>query len=131
MSGVSAGAIAMGIENIRLAYHYCDVGDLEGYASLLEADVEVDADGLLRGRGRDQVVDRVAALEAGAVQHHPNYVIPCDNRVIVLGSVSTKDSPATHDIVDVFTLSGHALIVRQRRYVLTHNSGIDREELER
>ncbi|MER5431207.1 nuclear transport factor 2 family protein [Streptomyces sp. NPDC002588] len=124
---------ALGVDHIRLAYHYADIGDVDGYDSLLDTDVEIDAAGFLHGSGRAQVLDRAKQLVPRQNRHHIHDIIADRHRVVVVGTACTRQPEATVEFADVFTLSRDALILRQRRYLAvnesstsTHGRGIHR-----
>jgi hypothetical protein len=103
MTTSSAILNALGIEHIRLAYHYTDAGDLDGHASLLTPGAEIDVPGLVPGR----------------TQHELRTFLVDGSRVVVLGTVRTANPGGPVEFADVFTLSPHALIMCQRRYQYT------------
>lgn len=73
-----------GVDHVRLAYHYLDSGDLDGYGSLLHA-------GLLG----------VAELERPAIgaRHHITRIVADGDCVVAMGRVA----PQQREFVDVFT----------------------------
>ncbi|MGW7103188.1 nuclear transport factor 2 family protein [Streptomyces sp. NPDC054838] len=86
-----------GVDHVRLAYHYLDSGDLDGYGSLLHA-------GLLG----------VAELERPAfgARHHITRIVADGDCVVAMGRVA----PQQRDFVDVFTLSAEGMLRACRRY---------------
>ncbi|WP_162467189.1 nuclear transport factor 2 family protein [Streptomyces cavernae] len=117
MKPSTAALTAAGVDHIKLAYHYADTGDIDGYGSLLDTNVEIDAPGFLRGRGRTQVLDRAAQLAPRQNQHHIHDIIADRHRVAVVGTAYTRHPAAAVEFTDVFTLSSDGLILRQRRYL--------------
>ncbi|MFJ5548072.1 nuclear transport factor 2 family protein [Streptomyces sp. NPDC093225] len=104
-----------GVDHVRLAYHYLDTGDLDGYGSLLDPDV---FDG---GTGDPDVdVDADAeALAAGlerpgppGVRHQITRIMAEGDCVVAIGRVA----PQQRDFVDVFTLSAEGMLRGRRRY---------------
>jgi ketosteroid isomerase-like protein len=105
-----------------LTYHYLDIGDIDGYASLTEQDVTLDHPGAPPHRGRDAVLGAQAAQAALLGRHELDSVVAEEGRVVVLGRV-TRRAPGTFrgsvygvDFADVFTMSGQTLVRACRRY---------------
>ncbi|MEU7062118.1 nuclear transport factor 2 family protein [Streptomyces sp. NPDC051578] len=86
-----------GVDHVRLAYHYLDSGDLDGYGSLLH-------EGLLG----------VAELERPALgaRHHITRIVADGDCVVAMGRVA----PQQREFVDVFTLSAEGMLRACRRY---------------
>ncbi|GHB58679.1 hypothetical protein GCM10010347_31130 [Streptomyces cirratus] len=86
-----------GVDHVRLAYHYLDSGDLDGYGSLLHA-------GLLG----------VAELERPALgaRHHITRIVADGDCVVAMGRLA----PQQREFVDVFTLSAEGMLRACRRY---------------
>ncbi|WP_369226546.1 nuclear transport factor 2 family protein [Streptomyces sp. R39] len=113
---------AAGVEHVMLTYHYLDIGDIDGYASLTEQDVTLDHPGAPPHRGRDAVLSAHAAQATLLRRHELDTVIAEEGRVVVLGRV-VRQTPGTGerashgvDFADVFTLSGQTLVRGCRRY---------------
>ncbi|MFI5761710.1 nuclear transport factor 2 family protein [Streptomyces sp. NPDC051563] len=86
-----------GVDHVRLAYHYLDSGDLDGYGSLLHAGslgAELEAPG-----------------GAGA-RHHITRIVAEGDCVVAMGRLA----PQQRDFVDVFTLSDEGMLRACRRY---------------
>jgi hypothetical protein len=113
----TAALTALGVDHIRLAYHYADTCDIDGYGSLLDPDAEIDAPGFLHGRDRTGVLDCAAQLVTGQNRHHVHDIIADRHRVAVVGTAYTRHQQAPVEFADVFALSRNALILRQRRYL--------------
>ncbi|MGW5398860.1 nuclear transport factor 2 family protein [Streptomyces sp. NPDC003952] len=86
-----------GVDHVRLAYHYLDSGDLDGYGSLLHA-------GSLGA-------ELEAARGAGA-RHHITRIVAEGDCVVAMGRLA----PQQRDFVDVFTLSDEGMLRACRRY---------------
>ncbi|MEW1549580.1 nuclear transport factor 2 family protein [Streptomyces tsukubensis] len=82
-----------GVDHVRLAYHYLDNGDVDGYLSLLDEDTRPEAPAL----GCRHDIDRIVAS---------------GDCVVAIGRVS----PQQVDFVDVFTLSDDGMLRSRRRY---------------
>ncbi|MEV6539583.1 nuclear transport factor 2 family protein [Streptomyces sp. NPDC051665] len=122
MSPASSKVTAACVRHVMLTYHYLDIGDIDGYASLTEQDVTLDHPGASPHRGRDAVLSAHAAQATLLRRHELDTVIADEGRVVVLGRVVHQapeaDSPASYgvDFADVFTLSGQTLVRECRRY---------------
>ncbi|MEU0991530.1 nuclear transport factor 2 family protein [Streptomyces sp. NPDC005953] len=82
-----------GVDHVRLAYHYLDTGDVDGYLSLLDEDARPEA----------------AAL---GCRHNIDRIVASGDCVVAIGRVS----PQQVDFVDVFTLSDEGMLRSRRRY---------------
>ncbi|MFG2357847.1 nuclear transport factor 2 family protein [Streptomyces sp. NPDC048521] len=120
----SAGSpvTAAGARHVLLSYHYEDIGDFDGYASLLADDVTFERPGTPPQHGRSAVL---RARTAGATpyrQHELVSVVAEGDVVVVLGRVvqsapgAVRGTPHGVDFADVFHLSEHSLIRSCRRY---------------
>lgn len=105
-----------------LTYHYLDIGDIDGYASLTEQNVTLDHPGAPPCRGRDAVLSAHAAQATLFRRHEVDTVVADEGRVVVLGRVvsqapgTARDAAHGVDFADVFTLSGQTLVQECRRY---------------
>ncbi|WP_307062232.1 nuclear transport factor 2 family protein [Streptomyces sp. B3I8] len=105
-----------------LTYHYLDIGDIDGYASLTEQNVTLDHPGAPPYRGRDAVLSAQAAQATLLRRHELDTVVADEGRVVVLGRVVRQAPGAVRgaaygvDFADVFTLSGQTLVRACRRY---------------
>lgn len=88
-----------GVDHVRLAYHYLDAGDLDGYGSLLHAGTPLGAD-----------LERSGS--AGARRHHITRIVAEGDCVIAMGRLA----PQQREFVDVFTLSAEGMLRGCRRY---------------
>ncbi|MCB5163528.1 nuclear transport factor 2 family protein [Streptomyces bambusae] len=101
---------AAGVEHVRLAYHYLDTGDVDGYGSLLDEDVELCRPDAPPGHGRDEVV---RLHQEGLVPPAPHAI----DRIVAEGdSVVVVGRTGGVGFVDVFTLSPEAMLRGCRRY---------------
>ncbi|GGZ45622.1 nuclear transport factor 2 family protein [Streptomyces subrutilus] len=86
-----------GVDHVRLAYHYLDSGDLDGYGSLLhEGPLGSD----LEGPG------------ARGARHQITRIVAEGDCVVAMGRLT----PHERDFVDVFTLSDEGMLRACRRY---------------
>lgn len=114
-----------GIDHVRLSYHYLDVGDLDGYRSLLDDRVELRRPDAPPGRGRAQVADIQVALARPPGAHHLYRVIGADGAVAVMGrfvaaSGAPPDAlPAPVEFADFFTLTADGMLLGCNRYYFT------------
>ncbi|MEV6512384.1 nuclear transport factor 2 family protein [Streptomyces sp. NPDC051642] len=129
MSPASSKVTAACVRHVMLTYHYLDIGDIDGYASLTERDVTLDHPGAAPYRGRDAVLSAHAAQATLLRRHELDTVIADEERVVVLGRVVHQapeaGSPASYgvDFADVFALSGQTLVRECRRYYYTAPPG--------
>jgi hypothetical protein len=108
----------IGIDHIRLSYHYLDAGDLEDYGSLLADTARLRHPGASPAHGRGQVLRLQAATLAGSGRHTLFRVYGEGDDITVVGRYTPLAAPAAStDFVDVFTLSDEALILEQRRFL--------------
>ncbi|MGW6793677.1 nuclear transport factor 2 family protein [Streptomyces chartreusis] len=111
-----------GAKHVVLTYHYLDIGDTEGYASLTEKDLVFDHPGVALQQGRDAVL-RAHAAQATAFSRHELTTVVADEGVVValgrvLRPVPGGDGRAVYgaDFADVVTLSEQTLVKSCRRY---------------
>ncbi|KUN18779.1 hypothetical protein AQJ23_39275 [Streptomyces antibioticus] len=113
---------AAGVKHVLLTYHYEDVGDFDGYASLLTEDVAYDLPGEPPVLGRTAVVRAHSARATLHRRHELLTVVAEDDTIVVLGQVVRSDSGPSErscdrvEFADVFTLSPHSLVRGRRRY---------------
>lgn len=114
---------AVGVEHVRLSYDYLDRGDADGYASLLDPGMVLDEPGRERVRG---AVDGPRRLR-GSGTHDVHDVFAADGRVTAVGrfhggadGVGGGADRGEVDFADVFTLSEHGLLLRQRCFYFIH-----------
>jgi hypothetical protein len=120
-----AAATEAGIDHVRLSYHYLDVGDVDGYQSLLDDFVELRRPDAPPGRGRVQVADIQAALARPPGEHQLYRIIGANGAVAVMGRfVSGSGAPsgaasAPIEFADFFTLTGDGMLLGCSRYYFT------------
>ncbi|MEV4000448.1 nuclear transport factor 2 family protein [Streptomyces halstedii] len=116
-----AVAATAGVKHVLLTYHYLDIGDIDGYASLTEKDVTLSHPGSPLRSGRDAVLDAQAAQATSLRRHELESVIAAEDTVVVLGRVVGYGQEGTDgvDFADVFTLSERTLVNACRRYYYT------------
>lgn len=113
---------AAGVKHVMLTYHYRDVGDIEGYASLLDKDVAFEQPSAPYRRGRAEVLRAHTAMVTPYSRHELVKVVAEGDTVVVIGRVvmSGPGSDARpcreKDFADVFTLSDKGLVLGCRRY---------------
>jgi ketosteroid isomerase-like protein len=106
----------MGIEHIRLSYLYLDRGDIDGYLSLLHADICLLLPGEREVRGRDRIAVFQARRDRPGAGHVVHHATGDGDRVVVEGRYVIGNSGQGVDFTDVFTLSGESLLRSQKRY---------------
>jgi hypothetical protein len=122
--GYGSVVTAMGVEHVRLSYDYLDRGDADGYASLLDPGMVLDEPGRERVRGRGAVAGPRRLRGSGT--HDVQDVFAADGRVTAIGRFrgadgGTRGADAGEvDFADVFTLSEHGLLLRQRCFYFIH-----------
>ncbi|WP_189269427.1 nuclear transport factor 2 family protein [Streptomyces fuscichromogenes] len=119
------------MKHVMLTYHYLDIGDIDGYASLTEQDMALNHPGAPPHRGRDAVLSAHAAQATLLRRHELDTVVADEGRVVVLGRVvhqapgARRWAPHGVDFADVFTLSKHVLVRDCRRYYYAPPPGGD------
>jgi ketosteroid isomerase-like protein len=103
-----------GADHVRLAYHYIDRGDFDGYASVLHEDVQLHglADHTAHGRSAAALLVRGQRHPQG---HHTLYKLVADGDSVV--AVGSYDGPAPVEFADVFTLADDGLLLSHRRFL--------------
>ncbi|MEU5634061.1 nuclear transport factor 2 family protein [Streptomyces rishiriensis] len=121
-SSAHPAVTAAGVNHVLLTYHYLDIGDIDGYASLTETDVTLDHPGAPPRRGREAVLRAHTAQVSPLRRHELDTVIADGETIVALGRVvhsapgAAGRTPAGTDFADVFTLSGQTLVRACRRY---------------
>lgn len=87
-----------GVDHVRLAYHYLDTGDVDGYGSLLHSGTALGAD--------------LERLGSAGARHHVTRIVAEGDCVIAIGRLAPQQS----EFVDVFTLSAEGMLRGCRRY---------------
>jgi ketosteroid isomerase-like protein len=121
VGGCGSVATAVGVEHVRLSYDYLDRGDADGYASLLDPAMVLDEPGRERVCGRDAAAG--PRRPRGSGKHDVHDVFAADGRVIAVGRFRGDAGGADGgevDFADVFTLSEHGLLLRQRCFYFIH-----------
>lgn len=113
VGGVTTGLAAAGVDHVRLSYHYLDDGDTDGYASLLDPGAVFEEPGREPVRGRCAVAG--LHRKRGLGKHHIDDVFAVDGRVTAVGRLCGASGDEV-SFADVFTLSEHGLLARQRRF---------------
>lgn len=118
----STAVTAAGITHVMLTYRYRDVGDLDGYGSLLDERTEFTEPGAAGCQGRGEVLRAAADSTGRRGRHELRRVVAEGDTVVVVGRLSAPEGKTVEggangvDFVDVFTLSDAALILHCRRY---------------
>lgn len=107
---------AMGIEHVRLSYVYLDEGDIDGYLSLLPADVSLHLPGEAEIRGRERIAAFHAQPTLLDANHQIRHVIGSGDLVAVEGRYQSGRITQGVDFTDVFSLTGEALLRSKKRY---------------
>ncbi|MEU4519959.1 nuclear transport factor 2 family protein [Amycolatopsis sp. NPDC024027] len=113
----SAATTPCGVDHVRLLYRYLDAGEFDGYASLLDENVQVRGVGAVPAYGREAAAE--AARAAPAARHELYKIIAAADSVVVTGRRLARDPDTGRtefDFADVFTLSDDALVLSQRRF---------------
>jgi SnoaL-like domain len=112
---------AVGVEHVRLSYDYLDRGDADGYASLLDPGMVLDEPGREGVCGRGAVAGPHRLRGSGT--HDVQDVFAADGRVTAVGRFRGGRGGSDGgevDFADVFTLSEHGLLLRQRCFYFIH-----------
>lgn len=125
----STAAAAAGVRHVLLTYHYRDIGDLEGLASLLADDVRFEQPGRPTRQGRSAVLEAHGVETTLHSQHELELVVAEEDVVVVRGRVvdvrgrvvdsspgSKRTTADGMEFVDLFTVSEHGLVRSCRRY---------------
>ncbi|ADJ46574.1 hypothetical protein AMES_4749 [Amycolatopsis mediterranei S699] len=113
----SAATTPCGVDHVRLLYRYLDTGEFDGYASLLDENVQIRGVGAAPAYGREAAAE--AARAAPPALHELYKIIAAADSVVVTGRRLARDpgtGRAEFDFADVFTLSDDALVLSQRRF---------------
>lgn len=112
-------ATAAGTDHIRLSYHYLDIGDLDGYASLLHEDMQLKRADTPPGHGREDTVRQLSAHVCARGRHHIHKVVAEGDTAVAVGRYVPPPgsaSPTPQEFADVFTLSDKGLLLCSRRF---------------
>ncbi|MFC8845943.1 MULTISPECIES: nuclear transport factor 2 family protein [unclassified Micromonospora] len=122
-----AGVVAIGIDHVRLSYHYLDCADLDGYASLFDDDAILyrPHGGHIRG-GREVGEFRSRQLRAWGARHALVDVLAVESQVVAIGRL-VRDRPGADagdiELADVFTISPEGLLLTQKTYFFVDLDG--------
>ncbi|MET9566376.1 nuclear transport factor 2 family protein [Streptomyces tauricus] len=121
----SAAVTAVGTDHVRLSYDYRDVGDFDGFGSLLDDDFRFDYPGIAESRGRSAVLQRCNAFGSPPLKHHIHQIVAGGRSVIVLGHLvhrvgrtasDAEDRGDGLDFADHFTISEAGMLLSCCRY---------------
>lgn len=104
----------IGADHVRLAYHYLNTGDVDGYASLVDERAVFTHPDHGPARGPDGVAALVFACLAGQGPHRADRVVARDATVVVTGRSEGAEA-GRRGFVDVFTLSVYGLLLTWNR----------------
>jgi hypothetical protein len=107
---------AAGIDHVWLSYLYLDQRDIDGYLSLLHADMALLLPREQKIRGRDQVGAFHAERERPAGEHLIHNVIGSGDRVVAEGRYVSRVPVKGVDFTEVFRLSREGLLRSRKRY---------------
>lgn len=105
----------IGVDHVRLAYHYLDAGDSDGYASLVDENAVLTHPARGTARGPDEVAALVFACLDGQGPHRPERIVARESTVVVTGRAEGAAS-GRRGFVDVFTLGVYGLLLTWRRF---------------
>ncbi|MDB1090207.1 nuclear transport factor 2 family protein [Streptomyces sp. ACA25] len=132
----SSAITAVGVDHVRLSYHYLDSGDLEGYGSLLDENMQMKRPDAPPGRGRAEVLRGQVAANRSPLRHHIFKIVADGDSVVAMGHLTARadrrGEPAAGPsdcfpadpseglaFVDVFTLSDEGMLLGCRRFYYT------------
>ncbi|MEC3895408.1 MULTISPECIES: nuclear transport factor 2 family protein [Nocardiopsis] len=113
---------SLGVEHVRLSYHYLDTGDIDGYVSLLAPDVQIKRPDMPLAHGRSEA-ERFCGAHLGPRGVHTLYRVfgEAGNIAAVGRFASARNGHLLGgeetDFVDIFTLAENGLILGQRRFL--------------
>jgi hypothetical protein len=112
----SSPVTAAGIDHVWLSYRYLDLGDIDGYLSLLDAGMSIHRPGQQEIRCREQIGVFQAQPEQRAGEHVIHDVFGGGGWVIAEGCYLSRRSGEGVDFIEVFQLSEEGLLRSQKRY---------------
>jgi ketosteroid isomerase-like protein len=115
-SPVHTPVTEVGIDHVCLSYIYLDQGDMDGYLSLLAADVSLHLPKGQEIRGREQIGAFQAQPGRLAGEHVIRDVIGSGDRVVAEGRYVCRATGEGVDFTEVFRLSADGLLRSQKRY---------------
>jgi ketosteroid isomerase-like protein len=107
---------AAGIDHVCLSYRYLDLGDIDGYLSLLDADMSLLLPSRQEIRGRERIGEFQAQPEQHTGEHMIHGVIGSGDRVVAEGRYVSRSTGESVDFTEVFLLSEEGLLRSQKRY---------------
>lgn len=100
--GSAVGLAAAAVDNVRLSYHYLDVGDRDGYDSLFHPDAVLRCPAGVHRRGVHSGLDLFASgYRVAAVGRFNGRMPAC---------------PVDTDFADIFTVTEYGLIIAKTSY---------------
>jgi ketosteroid isomerase-like protein len=122
----SAAVTAAGLDHVRLSYQYLDSGDIDGFGSLLDEDVQVTRPDAPQGFGRAEVLRLHSQIAEPAVRHHIYKMVANGDCVAVMGrfirvgdergAVGARLGGPDVEFADFFTLSDEGMLLSCRRF---------------
>ncbi|HEX5402671.1 MAG TPA: nuclear transport factor 2 family protein [Pseudonocardiaceae bacterium] len=114
---------SVAVEHVLLSYSYLDEGDVDGYGSLLEEDMQVHRPDTPDAHGRQQALSLIAEVGGPPGRHELYKIVASGDCVVATGRFTGPAAypvrPAAQvdiDFADLFTISGQGLLLGQRRY---------------
>ncbi|GAA1298499.1 nuclear transport factor 2 family protein [Saccharothrix xinjiangensis] len=105
---------AVGVEHVRLSYEYLDQRDIDGYASLFDADAVLQRPGEREVRGRDEIEAYQARRQHRSATHVVDEVIAAEGRVAVVGRL--VGAGVETGFADIFAIGEHGLLCSKRTF---------------
>jgi ketosteroid isomerase-like protein len=105
-----------GIDHVCLSYIYLDQGDIDGYLSLLAADVSLHLPRQQEIKGREQVGAFQACPDRPVGEHVIQEVIGSGDRIVAEGRYVSRATGDSVDFTEIFRLSADGLLQSQKRY---------------
>jgi ketosteroid isomerase-like protein len=112
----SAAVTAAGLDHVRLSYHYLDSGDIDGFGSLLDDDVQVTRPDTPQGFGRAEVLRMHSEIAGTSARHHIYKMVANGDCVAVMGRFTRTPGASDVEFADFFTLSDEGMLMGYRRF---------------
>lgn len=114
----SSRSIAVGVEHIHLSYRYLDLGDLDGYLSLVDTGARFELPGRPVARGQVEVADLVFDHVRRQGPHTLDQVTAHGDRIRAAGRLGprTGRNPTRKDFTDIITITDLGLLLSWRRF---------------
>ncbi|GAA4238661.1 hypothetical protein GCM10022254_55510 [Actinomadura meridiana] len=107
---------ALGVENLVLSYHYLNLRDPDGYASLLDELVVVNVPGQGLVQGRTPLLRHLTTFIDPRVHHHIDRILTDGGgAAAVIGRLTSGNGET--GFVDIVELSDECLLTSLSRYV--------------